>query len=251
MIKYSIGQFAKKTGVTIRTLRYYEEIGLLIPECTKTNRRFYYDSHLSSLQKIISLKYIGLSLEKIKKYLNEEVWDLRQSLLFQRQIMEKEREKLTNIIKVLDNALAISKEQKELSSSIYVAIIDSFQTEEKSKKALKQILPEDTIDRIFNISDEEQILLNQKWVNIFVELTDLYKKGIEPSSLLVQKCIGKVYDLLVSFVGEDLSLITEIKEEDLPQDLLKLPSPFSEEQQKWMDEAFEHHFTLIEKKEKG
>ncbi|WP_420541201.1 MerR family transcriptional regulator [Priestia filamentosa] len=67
-MKYSIGQFAKKTGVTVRTLRYYEEIGLLIPECTKTNRRFYCDSHLSSLQKIISLKYIGLSLEKIKKY---------------------------------------------------------------------------------------------------------------------------------------------------------------------------------------
>ncbi|MDT3763690.1 MerR family transcriptional regulator [Priestia filamentosa] len=250
-MKYSIGQFAKKTGVTVRTLRYYEEIGLLIPECTKTNRRFYCDSHLSSLQKIISLKYIGLSLEKIKEYLNEEVWDLRQSLLFQRQIMEKEREKLTNIIKALDNALAVSKEQKELSPSIYVAIIDSFQMEEKSKKALKQILPEDTIDRIFNISDEEQILLNQKWVNIFVELTDLYKEGRESNSLLVQKCIEKVYDLLVSFVGEDLSLITEIKEEDFPQDLLKLPSPFSEKQQKWMDEAFEHHFTLIEKKEKG
>ena len=72
---YKIGEFSKMSKVTIKTLRYYEKEGLLIPSyIDKVNGYRYYESNqLVDISKIISLKQIGLSLSEIKKVINNEI----------------------------------------------------------------------------------------------------------------------------------------------------------------------------------
>ncbi|NJR65329.1 MAG: MerR family transcriptional regulator [Leptolyngbyaceae cyanobacterium CRU_2_3] len=66
MDKLRIGEFAKRAGVTPRTVRYYESLGLLGPnERQGTGFRYYTEVELSRLQKINALKELGLSLEEI------------------------------------------------------------------------------------------------------------------------------------------------------------------------------------------
>lgn len=61
-----IGEFAKKAGVTPRTVRYYESLGLLGPSAREgSGFRYYTDAELEKLQKINDLKELGLSLEEI------------------------------------------------------------------------------------------------------------------------------------------------------------------------------------------
>jgi len=61
-----IGEFAKQAGVTPRTVRYYESLGLLSPnEREGAGFRYYTDVELAKLQKINALKELGLSLEEI------------------------------------------------------------------------------------------------------------------------------------------------------------------------------------------
>ena len=63
---YSTGEFAKIAGVTIRTIRYYDKIGLLKPTKVLNNGyRRYCNNDLITLQKIVSLKQLGFSLEEI------------------------------------------------------------------------------------------------------------------------------------------------------------------------------------------
>ena len=63
---YSTGEFAKIAGVTLRTIRYYDKIGLLKPTKVLNNGyRRYCNSDLITLQKIVSLKQLGFSLEEI------------------------------------------------------------------------------------------------------------------------------------------------------------------------------------------
>jgi DNA-binding transcriptional MerR regulator len=82
---YPIGEFAKKTGQTIRTLHYYDEIGILKPSCVSSSgRRFYSEDEIITLQKIVALKFLGFSLEEIKNFMQEEKWDLKESLAFQK-----------------------------------------------------------------------------------------------------------------------------------------------------------------------
>ena len=65
-----IGDFSKRCQVTIKTLRYYDEIGLLIPDYidTFTGYRYYGPGKVAEMQRITELKYIGFTLDEIKRY---------------------------------------------------------------------------------------------------------------------------------------------------------------------------------------
>lgn len=83
---YRIGEFAKKTNTTIRTLHYYDEIGLLKPARTsKTGDRYYSTNEILTVQKIVTLKYLGYPLNKIQKLLNNNEWDATISFVSTRR----------------------------------------------------------------------------------------------------------------------------------------------------------------------
>lgn len=71
--QWKVGDLAKLTGLTVRTLRFYDQIGLFSPSNqSESGHRLYNESDLSRLQQILSLKEMGLSLEEVKSVLNGE-----------------------------------------------------------------------------------------------------------------------------------------------------------------------------------
>jgi MerR family copper efflux transcriptional regulator len=68
--KMRIGELAQKAGVTPRTIRYYESLGLLPSEREGTGFRYYTEVELAKLQKIAALKELGLTLEEIGSVIN-------------------------------------------------------------------------------------------------------------------------------------------------------------------------------------
>jgi len=70
---WKVGDLSKITGLTVRTLRFYNQIGLFSPSSqTESGHRLYDESDLSRLQQILSLKELGLSLDEIKSVLADE-----------------------------------------------------------------------------------------------------------------------------------------------------------------------------------
>lgn len=68
---WKVGDLAELTGLTVRTLRFYDQIGLFSPSGqTESGHRLYDASDLARLQQIVSLKELGLSLEEIKSTLD-------------------------------------------------------------------------------------------------------------------------------------------------------------------------------------
>lgn len=71
-IAMKVGDLAKQTGVSVRTLHYYDEIGLLSPsQRTQTGYRLYTEDDIIRLQQIVSLRQIGFSLEQIRECLEQ------------------------------------------------------------------------------------------------------------------------------------------------------------------------------------
>ncbi|MGN1396669.1 MAG: MerR family transcriptional regulator [Streptococcus gallolyticus] len=68
MTHYSIGEFAKKTGLPISTLRYYEQEKLIYSHREKNNRRYYKKSDIAWTQFIIRLKKTGMSIKNMQEY---------------------------------------------------------------------------------------------------------------------------------------------------------------------------------------
>ncbi|WP_369382203.1 MerR family transcriptional regulator [Lysinibacillus fusiformis] len=75
VILLTIQRISKQTGISVRTLRYYEEIGLLLP-ATKTDggHRVYSENELKILQQIVFLKTLGFKLKEIQALLNN-TWE--------------------------------------------------------------------------------------------------------------------------------------------------------------------------------
>ncbi len=67
MKRYKIGEVSRLTGLTLRTIRYYGELGLLSEARTNGGQRYYSDSDLVYLKRIMELKFLGFSLEEISK----------------------------------------------------------------------------------------------------------------------------------------------------------------------------------------
>ena len=68
-----VGELAKRTGVSVRTLHYYEEIGLLAPSRrSEAGYRLYGDADVVRLQQIMSLRQLGFSLEQIRDCLHRD-----------------------------------------------------------------------------------------------------------------------------------------------------------------------------------
>lgn len=96
---YTTGQFAKLAGVTIRTIRYYDKIGLLKPSKVLDNGyRQYCNQDLMTLQKILSLKELGFSLEEIYPLIIEDDKEsFQESLKLQTSLIDQKIKHLLNL----------------------------------------------------------------------------------------------------------------------------------------------------------
>ena len=85
------------TGVSIRTLRYYDEIGLLKPmELTEAGYRLYDNKALEKLQEILFFRELEIPLIDIKKIMDTPNYDKEQILITQKLLLEQKRNRLTN-----------------------------------------------------------------------------------------------------------------------------------------------------------
>lgn len=68
-VRWKVGELAKSTGVSVRTLHHYDHIGLLTPsDHTETGHRLYTTDDIARLQQILSLRQLGFSLEEINEF---------------------------------------------------------------------------------------------------------------------------------------------------------------------------------------
>lgn len=138
MSKYTTGELAKLCGVTVRTVQYYDQRGILIPsELSEGGRRVYSDSELKRMKMICFLRELDLSIEAISQILQEEHPEKLLSLLIEQQDkllsdeIGKKKEKLAKL-RELKNELA-SKDQCSLES------ISDMTIRMKDKKKLKKL----------------------------------------------------------------------------------------------------------------
>lgn len=94
------------TGVSIRTLRYYDEIGLLKPtELTETGYRLYDNKALEKLQEILFFKELEIPLIDIKKIMDTPNYDKEQILIMQKRLLEQKRNRLNGIIELITDVM--------------------------------------------------------------------------------------------------------------------------------------------------
>ncbi len=105
-MRLSVSEAAKRAGVSVRTLRWYDEIGLLKPsETTQAGYRFYDDSAMASLQQILFYRELGVPLEQIRRILSAADNDRTEALQKHRTLLLMKRQRLDDMLRLVDETI--------------------------------------------------------------------------------------------------------------------------------------------------
>lgn len=106
---YQVKQVAELSGVSVRTLHHYDQLGLLSPSArSQAGYRLYSDGDLLRLQQILVNRELGLSLEEIRKLLDDPGFDRVTALRKQRAQLQERAMQVAAMIRALDRALVVA-----------------------------------------------------------------------------------------------------------------------------------------------
>ncbi|MCM3112838.1 MerR family transcriptional regulator [Lederbergia lenta] len=145
--KYSIGEFAKLTGITERTLRHYDQVGLLKPsEYTEHGHRKYNDKSIAQLQKILVLKFLDLSLAEISEHLKQSEPDFLKTLVTQAKMLEEKKKQIETVLQVIGRVQKTVSDPEVVDHNALLILIHALKNEE----ARNRWINEQASDSVYN-----------------------------------------------------------------------------------------------------
>ncbi|WP_138304932.1 MULTISPECIES: MerR family transcriptional regulator [Eubacteriales] len=211
----TVGELAGKMGTTVRTLQYYDRVGLLKPAAaSEGGRRLYTHKDMIRLHQIQSLKSLGFSLDDIKNRLipldtPEEVAEM---LAGQEQAI---RQQIRRLEEVAAETKALREEVlkiKEVDFKKYADIIVNLQMNNEFYWLIKHF-DERTLDHIRNRFDWES---GMAFIDRFNKLDDrvlaVKESGVPPEDDRAMELAVEFWDMVVEFTGGDMSMLPELME---------------------------------------
>ena len=114
---YTVKQVAALSGVSVRTLHFYDETGLLKPAYVGTNGyRFYEEPQLLTLQQILFYRELGLELKQIKQVLGRAEFERVAALQSHRQVLEEKLTRTRSLLGTIDKTIAHLKGRKKMTT---------------------------------------------------------------------------------------------------------------------------------------
>lgn len=192
-----INELAKTYKISIRTLRYYEEIGLLTSTRNSSNIRVYDDTQIEKLELILLLKMLNFNLTSIKEILNSK----DKALLGHK--LRKELENLTINIDDLNHKRQVIK-----------SLLQAFRTEEISTTSIQSFIQEQLY---FKAEEERTIAMLEKSDTVILEIgTGLIPIALPENKEPLLKAIKQSREELETLYKENLKPVrVRDKEEDL------------------------------------
>lgn len=196
-------EFAELTGVTVRTLRHYDRLGLLRPHRNGSGYRLYGERELHRLEQIVALKFIGIPLSEIRTMLDRNGSDLGQALRRQRIVLNEKRRLLDRAIQAIASAEAAFANGGTPDTSLLTNIIEVIEMQNQnwgdqyySPEAQSKIK-----ERAANFTPEMQSQAEAAWRELFRDVEAAL--GEDPASPKAQALGKRWKDMVGQFTGGD------------------------------------------------
>ncbi|MBI6871783.1 MerR family transcriptional regulator [Clostridium aciditolerans] len=193
-MEYTVQKLGKMAGVSTRTLRYYDEIGILKPaRINSSGYRIYGEKEVDRLQQILFYRELGVSLESIKEIITSPSFDGTAALREHREKLLEKREQLNMLIANVDKTIAategrIKMSNKEKFEGFKQKMID--ENEKKYGKEIREKYGDETIDKsnkkLKNMTEEQYAELEKLGRDVIETLSKAFETG-DPEGELAQK----------------------------------------------------------------
>ena len=221
----TVGVVAKKMGVTVRTLQYYDKEGLLPPSAESDGgRRLYTHQDIVKLHQILSMKYLGFSLEEIKAHLSSvnSPEEASNALLQHASGIRSEINVLTTLVESIEKLSQEVLQTETMDWEKYADILLLLREKNKAYWLLKHF-SDNIYGQIRNIDEKTAKIIMTAQNKIFEKAGEFGSKGIKPESEQGQALAKEFWEMVMLFTQGDKSLMS---------DLIKL-ADIEEADEKW------------------
>ena len=197
-----IKEFAEFTGVSVRTLHYYDEIGLLMPAFVDktTGYRFYDEKSLLRMQEILFYRELDFSLKSIGEILSSPNYDKNKALKEQKHLLTLKKERLERLISAIDGAVKGENVMTAFNNSEF----EKYKTEAREKWGKTDAYKEHA-ERTKNYSKQKWNDLAEGMEHIMAEFALCMRKDQSPDSIEAQKLVK----ILQNHITENYYLCTD------------------------------------------
>ncbi len=216
---YKVGDVARRTGVTVRTLHHYDEIGLLSPShrAGSGGHRLYTTADLGRLQQVLSLRQLGFGLDEIRDCLSRPGFDpltvLQLHLARAREVLKAQHE-LCGRLERLTTAMTRAE---EVSADDFLRTVEATMKAEEHLKTAKEHfnLPPDQAEALAahwaKFSKEDVEAVQNEWPGLIAKVRSAMEAGTDPADPGVQKLAARWAELVRMFTGGNRSVSDQLK----------------------------------------
>ncbi len=193
-MEYTIKKLAQLAGVSTRTLRYYDEIGILKPaRINSSGYRIYGRKEVDRLQHILFYRELGVELDKIGEFVNNPAYDCISALQNHREKLLEKKKQLEQLINTIDKTIAanegrIKMTDREKFEGFKQKILD--ENDKKYGEEIREKYGEDTVnqsyDKLMGMSEERYKEFEKLTELVLDTLKQAYKTE-NPAGELAQK----------------------------------------------------------------
>lgn len=196
-----VGELARRTGLSVRTLHHYDDIGLLSPaRRTPSGHRLYGSDEISRLQRIASLRQLGLPLEDIRQALDRPALSLERVLLLQIGRMREEIDRQRRLVGLLEGL------HERLTSSGEIPLEELTGAIEGTLHHGRHFTPEQLeylAKRGKDIGQDRILESQREWTALFEAYGDAMTRGLDVETDEVQALAARSAALVEEFTGGD------------------------------------------------
>jgi DNA-binding transcriptional MerR regulator len=193
-MEYTVQKLSSLAGVSTRTLRYYDEIGILKPaRINSSGYRIYGQAEVDRLQQILFYRELGVSLEIIKDIVNAPSFNGSAALREHRERLLEKRNQLDELIANVDKTIALTEGRIKMSNKEKFHGFKKKMIEDNEKKYGKEIREKygkDTVEKsnakLMNMTEEQYEEVTKLAEDVNITLAEAFKTG-DPAGELAQK----------------------------------------------------------------
>jgi MerR family transcriptional regulator, thiopeptide resistance regulator len=213
---YYVREFAQMAGVTVRTLHYYDSTGLLKPSRDKASRsRLYKSDDLLRLQQILTLKYMGFTLEEIADLLDSPDYDVRRSLHIQKSAIDQRIAQLQQVSRALEQTISAVDEHGDAGmdwAQVGDVIRGITQQDELKAWAQRHYSAEQMAQFEAQTVTPEQIAeWTRQWSQLYADFGEAKARGLPVDHPEVQAVAARMGAMIDGFTRGDESLMHNLR----------------------------------------
>ena len=187
-----INEVVKITGVSARTLQYYDEIGLLIPQKLDNGYRDYTEENLEKLQKILFYRFLKFKLNDIKELLEGD-FDNLKILEQQRELILREKEKFEVILHNIEKTISNYKGEQTMTIE---EKFNGFKKEDLNKYENQAVekYGKDTIEESKKRQSGREEIVTEEFNEVFRSMAKFKDENVDVAEKEVQSKVEDLYN---------------------------------------------------------